>query len=71
LGEVPSGPGVCVPHGFFTDAKQPATIGLNIRLKDQPDIVVFLLARDAATHEPERVCPCAATIAIEQGQRMA
>jgi hypothetical protein len=53
LGEVPSGPGVCVPYGFFTAEKQPATIGLNIRLKDQPDIVVFLLARDAATHEPE------------------
>jgi hypothetical protein len=53
LGEVPSGPGVCVPYGLFTGEKQPATIGLNIRLKDQPDIVVFLLARDAATHEPE------------------
>jgi hypothetical protein len=53
LGEVPSGPGVCVPYGFFTGEKQPATVGLNIRLKDQPDIVVFLLARDAATDEPE------------------
>jgi hypothetical protein len=53
LGEVPSSPGVCVPYGFFTGEKQPATVGLNIRLKDQPDIVVFLLARDAATDEPE------------------
>ena len=53
LGEVPSGPGVCVPFGTFSGERQPATVGLNIRLKDQPDIVVFLLARDAATDEPE------------------
>ena len=53
LGEVPTGPGVCVPFGVFTGEKQPATVGLNIRLKDQPDIVVFLLARDAAKDEPE------------------
>ena len=53
LGEVPTGPGVCVPFGFFTGEQQPASIGLNIRLKDQPDIVIFLLARDAATNEPD------------------
>ena len=53
LGEVPAGPGVCVPFGVFTGEKQPATVGLNIRLKDQPDIVVFLLARDAANDSPE------------------
>ena len=53
LGEVPSGPGVCVPFGVFTGEQQPATVGLNIRLKDQPDIVVFLLARDAAKDAPD------------------
>lgn len=53
LGELPTGPGVCVPFGFFTGEEQPATIGLNIRLKDQPDIVMYLLARDAATDTPE------------------
>lgn len=52
LGEVPNGPGVCVPYGFFVGEQQPATIGLNIRLKEQPDIVVYLMAIDAATSQP-------------------
>lgn len=48
LFETPSGAGVCVPHGFITGEKKPARIALSLRLKDQPDIVVFLDAHDAS-----------------------
>jgi hypothetical protein len=53
LGEIPKGPGVCVPFGVFSNEKYPAAVGLNLQLKAQPDIVVFLLARDAAGDTPQ------------------
>jgi len=40
--EVPTGPGVCLAYAAMNGEVQPATVGVSIRLKDRPDIVVYL-----------------------------
>ena len=46
--EIPSEPGVCLPYGFMTGEKKPAYVAVSFRLKNRPDIVVYLSDRDAS-----------------------
>ncbi|QSI33727.1 hypothetical protein GNX71_30840 [Variovorax sp. RKNM96] len=49
--EVPAEPGVCLPYGFMTGEKKPAYVAVSFRLKNRPDIVVYLSDRDASSED--------------------
>lgn len=40
--DVPTEPGVCFPYSFVTGEKEPASVGISMRLRDRPDIVIYL-----------------------------
>ena len=40
--DVPTDPGVCFPYSFVTSEKQPASVGISMRLRNRPDIVIYL-----------------------------
>lgn len=51
--EVPTGPGACFPYATVTGEPRPSVVGMSIRLKDRPDIVVYLRDSDVDTSHPE------------------
>jgi hypothetical protein len=40
--EVPTTPGVCLPYAFMSGEVEPADTGTAMRLKDRPDILIYL-----------------------------
>ena len=40
--DLPREPGVCLPYFFMTGEVHQATTGISLRLKDRPDIVIYL-----------------------------
>jgi hypothetical protein len=40
--QVPQEAGVCLPYAFITGETQPSSVGISMRLKDRPDIVIYL-----------------------------
>jgi hypothetical protein len=40
--EVPTTPGVCLPYAFMSGEAEPADTGTAMRLKDHPDILIYL-----------------------------
>lgn len=51
--EVPTEPGVCLPYSFVAGESQPASVGISMRFKDRPDIVIYLHdGKDFTTLEP-------------------
>jgi hypothetical protein len=40
--QIPQGPGVCLPYAFLTGGVVPASVGVSMRLRAQPDIVIYL-----------------------------
>lgn len=55
LFDVPHEPGVCLPYLFIRDdGSQPRGVGTTYRLKDHPDITVWLEDGSAALVDPRR-----------------
>lgn len=53
--DVPTEPGVCFPYSFVTGEKEPASVGISMRLRDRPDIVIYVHdGKDFTTLEPPR-----------------
>jgi hypothetical protein len=55
--ELPTTAGVCLPYAFITGETEPASIGVAMRLKDQPEIVIYLndskTDTSPARHDPK------------------
>jgi hypothetical protein len=53
--QIPQEAGVCLPYAFITGETQPASVGISMRLKDRPDIVIYLRdGKDLSVLEPPK-----------------
>jgi hypothetical protein len=53
--KIPQEAGVCLPYAFITGESQPASVGISMRLKDRPDIVIYLRdGKDLSVLEPPK-----------------
>ena len=53
--QIPQEAGVCLPYAFITAETQPANVGISLRLKDRPDIVIYLRdGKDLSASEPPK-----------------